>query len=166
MIHNYFRPIHFVARPAETAKTGRSHALNIYVWRSLDDVLNTLRVVVRGFRLDINAEQVRELARVDWDDFYASRFTLDEFASFWIVKMVWDTAMQYPNENYDMYTIEGGLVYAGRLLKLDDQIAATNLQYRGDDISSIRNKEAMRKLLEPESFQVHDDVRERLFCGW
>lgn len=162
MIHNYFRPIHFVARPSEFAKSSRSHALNIYVWRSLDDVLDTLCQVIPGFRHDLTSEEVRDLARTDWDDFYASRLSLDEFAALWIVKATWDPMLQYPNPEFDMYTIAGGLNYAGRLLAMDERLTSTNLDYRFIGVESLPDKEVIRQIFEPEAFQLRDEILNRL----
>ena len=147
-----FRPIHFVARPPRHRRDSPAHTLNVYVWRNLDDVLETLQNIVPGFRRELTADDVRKLAKRDWCDYYANDFSYDEFAAFWIVKTAWDPGLAYPDGDYDMFTIDGAMNYAKRLLNFDLQVAESRLENRRPVFPTL-DDDAMKNILSPEASQ-------------
>ncbi len=149
-----FRPIHFVVRPANNWKDSASHTLNVYVWRSLDDVLETLCEVVPGFQRKLTADDVRKLAQCDWCDYFAADFSYDEFAALWLVKTAWDPGIAYPNEDFDLFTIDGAMARAKRLLDLDRQVAQSRPENLRPFLPTSLSDDDLEIILTPEAIKA------------
>lgn len=102
-----FRPIHFALRVPDGE-------VRIYVWKSLDEALVTLKSLVPNLRSYLTPEHVRGLAVQERD---ADRGDLspDEFAALWFAKTVYDPNLCLPDTLAGMYDAEGAAKYAEEL---------------------------------------------------
>jgi len=92
-----FRPIHFAARQ-------RNGEVHIFVWKSLDDAVRTIKTLVPNLRPFLTAEHVRGLAAPDRS---ADELSHDEFAALWFAKTVYDPGLYLPTKLDGFYDADG-----------------------------------------------------------